>query len=114
MLLFVGDGINDALAMKTADISVAMGKIGSDAAVEASDIVIMQDNLSKISQAITIAKRTRQKVISNLIFAIGIKLLFLLLGILGKTTIWMAVFADVGVTLLLILNSLLLIKRKKE
>lgn len=103
---FVGDGINDAPVIKLSDIGIAMGKIGSDAAVDASDIVLMNDDLSSITKAIRISKLTKRVILSNIIFAISFKLLMLILAIIGITPIYLAVFADVGVTLLSVLNSL--------
>ena len=110
---FVGDGINDAPVMKISDLGISMGIAGSDAAIEASNIVLMTDNLDKITEAIKISKKTKRIVTFNIVFALLVKFLCLLLGVLGISKIWFAVVADVGVTLLLVLNSLRLIIVKK-
>lgn len=110
--LFVGDGMNDAPVMKCADIGVSMGMVGSDAAIEYSDIVIMNDNLEKLPEMIKISRLVKQKMLTNITFALLVKFIVLLLAVLKTTSIWMAVFADVGVTMISILNSLLIMIKK--
>jgi Cd2+/Zn2+-exporting ATPase len=111
-LVFVGDGINDAAAIARADIGIAMGALGSDAAIDTADVVMMTDAPSKVPEAMQIGRKTRQIVWQNIAFALAVKAAFIALGAVGLASMWAAVFADVGVALLAILNAMRLLKLK--
>lgn len=111
VVAFIGDGINDAPSLKRADIGISMGSIGSSSAIEASDIVIMDDDISKINKAISISNKVKRIIKENLVFSIGVKILILVLSAIGIANMWQAVFADVGVTIISILNTLRIMKK---
>ena len=111
-LAFIGDGINDAPSLAMADIGISMGSIGSDAAIEASDIVLIDDDPYKIVKAIKIAKQTRTIAMQNIVLSLTVKILVIILGALGLSSMWTAILSDVGISLIVILNSVRILKNE--
>ena len=109
-LVFVGDGINDAPVLSRSDLGIAMGGMGSDAAIEAADVVLMDDKISRIADAIRISKHTLRIAGQNIVFALAVKIIVLALGALGMANMWEAVFADVGVSVIAVLNAMRALK----